>query len=108
LLSIAFYLCAHVGHDLRHVAIDGGVIQARALQNRPKNTEVCIPVDRNTLNAGFNAQHCARRMLKGKVVDGVAAIEQGAIDIEEVSVCGVPAEPGTHKHSFAGGISIQV
>src|SRR6476619_5062832 len=62
----------------------------------------------NAFNAGFNAQHLAHRVLKGKVVDGVAAIEQGAVNIEQVGIGRVPAEPGAHECSLVAGDRLEI
>jgi hypothetical protein len=108
LFPVAPHLGRHLCDDLRHVRIDRSVIHPGALQHGPQNTYVSISVDGNALNAGFNAQHMAHRVLKGKVVDGVAAIEQDAVNIEQVGISRVPAKSGTHEYSFTGAIWSQI
>ena len=58
-----------------------------------------IAVDQNALKAYFTAQKIAHGIAKSKIVDGVAAVEQRAVNIEEIGVGSVPAKSRTHECS---------
>jgi hypothetical protein len=103
LLLVSLYLGAHLGDDLRHVRIDYGVTQPGPSQDCTHNARICIAVDGNALNAGFFIEDRPHRVLERKVVNGIAAVEQSAVNVEQKDVSGVPAEPGSHEYVPAGG-----
>jgi hypothetical protein len=61
-------------------------------------------MDGNALNVGFNAQNFFCGIVEGKVMNRVTAVEQSAINVEEIGVGCVPAEAGAHEYFSAGGI----
>lgn len=47
---------------------------------------------RNAIYFCVMTENIAQGMMEGKVVDGITAVEQGAINIEEAGVCCIPAK----------------
>src|SRR5215472_4836628 len=45
----------------------------------------------------FPAQNVAGGVAESKIVDSIAAVEEGSVDVEEVGVSGVPVEAGTYE-----------
>src|SRR5215471_11243487 len=52
---------------------------------------------RNTIYFSFHAKHIAESMMKGKIMDRVAAVQQGPINIKKVGIRRVPTEAGANK-----------
>jgi hypothetical protein len=65
-------------------------------------------VNGHALNPGFNAQNFSYGRAESKVVNGIPAVQQRTVNIEEKSVSAVPAESGTHERSFSAEIWSQV
>ena len=61
---------------------------AFALRRRAQNAGIGIAMDGNVFQATLDAKDITQGDAKGEVVNGVAAVEQGSVDIENVSGAG--------------------
>jgi len=73
------------------------VFPAFSPQHRPQNAGVGIPVYRNIVDLHFHAEHPAQRGMERVVMHGIAAVQERAVNIKQVSVRRVPAKARTDK-----------
>lgn len=81
-----FHLGAHLLHSFRQTSRDELVGKSCAPQSRPEDAEVSTAVKQQAVNARFNAAHVAVRMMERLVMHGVAAVQESAVNIEQVGV----------------------
>jgi hypothetical protein len=92
-----------MGDNLRYVDVDCVIGEPCPLQYGPDNARIGVAVNVHAFNAGLQLQDRAHGALESKVVDCIAAVEQGAVNVKQVGVSGVPAESGSHERFPAGG-----
>ena len=91
MLAVLLHLGAHPGNDLRHVLVNGTVPQSGAMQHGAQDAYVSIAVNGYALNTCFNSQDVAYGGAEGKIVDSVPAVQQRAVNIEQISIGRCPS-----------------
>ena len=56
----------------------------------------------NAIHFYLAAKNLEHGMMEGEVVDGISAVEQRAVNIEEIGVCRAPAEPWAYIGAGSG------
>jgi len=92
--SIALHLHAH---ELQHLRQTRLPVTFRYLSNfkiSAKNADIGVAVNRNTVDAEIETEDLGDRAVERVVVNGVAAIEQRAVYVEQVAVRALQSKPG--------------
>ena len=86
LKMIGFDLAAHYIERSRQLRLEIRIRNARAPQCRAKDREISFAVIRNAFDGGLHAIGLNHRLVQGIPVHQVFGDQQGAIDVENVSV----------------------
>ena len=97
LRGVAFYLGTHQVEGLRQLTTPVLFGHTSLLQIRAQDSHIGISVHRNTVELQVEAENVGHSFVKRVIVDGVAAVQQGAIDVEEVGIGGFPVKTGLRE-----------
>ncbi|MGZ4827781.1 MAG: hypothetical protein ACXVY9_10480 [Terriglobales bacterium] len=107
--GVAADLIAHRACQVGQLALELLPGNAGAGQHSAKDAEVGIAMDGHAIDRALDAEKGAQRVAEGVVVDAVARVQQGAVNVEQVGVCFPPAKRrcggARWFHSILGGLT---
>jgi hypothetical protein len=87
----------HARKSLREEPLKCRVLHAAESRGGAENANVSIAVDRNLADVAIASVDLAEGALEGPIVDEIAAVQQRAVDIEDVGVVGEPVGHGRSR-----------
>ncbi len=95
IFRIACDFSAHECRYVRHSGLPLRLRHIRRFQVRSQNADIGVAMDRNSIEPEIETKEMFYGVMEGVVVDGITAIEQRAVDVEEISVGCAPIKSGT-------------
>ena len=96
--SIALHLHAHELQYLRQTRLPVTFWYLSHFKIGAKNADIGVAVNRNTVDAEIETEDLGDRAVERVVVNGVAAIEQRAVYIEQVAASSTPVKTRLNMH----------